>query len=151
MGKTSQAKKIPKIAPGNLPAAAKEPKIGVPLDSHANPVWRFAHLDWDGPWCPSRCKDAGVREILNRLTHFESMSWSQIQSGTGSHLVGADGIIKKARQRIVELKKEEWADNLFSLRLSKKERLWGFYRSGIFHLLWWDPEHQVYPSQKKHT
>lgn len=78
------------------------------------------------------------------------MSWQEIFS-KGSHVVGVGGIIKDARKRIVDLGKEEWADNLCSLRKSGKQRLWGFYRSGIFHILWWDPEHEVYPSPKKHT
>ena len=32
-----------------------------------------------------------------------------------------------------------------------KQRLWGFLRAGVFHVLWWDPEHQIYPSWEKHT
>lgn len=151
MGKKSQAKKTPKFAPENQPTGARQPKIGVTVEGFTNPVWRLAHIDWDGPWCPSKCAEAGVREILKRLANFESMSWTEIQSGSKSHLVGAAGIIKEARQRLSELKKEEWADHLFSLRMSNKERLWGFLRAGVFHALWWDPEHQVYPSPKKHT
>ncbi len=108
-------------------------------------------MDWDGPWCPSKCKESGVRGIFKRLADLESMTWTAIQSKTGSHVVGIQGIIKEARDRIIFLKKEEWADNLCSLRMSGKERLWGFLRSGVFHVLWWDPEHQVYPSKKKHT
>jgi hypothetical protein len=151
MGKKSQAKKIPKYAPGIHLAAGKEPNISVSLEGPTHPMWRLNHLDWDGPWCPSKCKDAGVRGILEKLANLESLSWTQIQSSTGSHFVSVDNIIKQARERISALKKEQWADNLFSIRLSNKERLWGFQRSGIFHVLWWDPEHQIYPSHKKNT
>jgi hypothetical protein len=151
MGKKSHAKKTPKLPPGIHLAAGKEPKISVSLEGPTHPVWRLSHLDWDGPWCPSKCNDSGVREIMSRLAHFESMTWTQILPGTKSHVVGIQGIIKEARDRIIHLKKEEWADNLCSLRMSGKERLWGFLRSGIFHVLWWDPDHQVYPSQKRHT
>jgi hypothetical protein len=151
MGKNSHAKKTPKYAPGIHLAAGKEPKIGIAPDGPTHPAWRLAHIDWDGPWCPSKCKEAGVRQILERLAKFESMSWVQIKSNTGSHTVGAENIIKKARQRLTEQKLDEWADHLTSLRMSGKERLWGFLRGGIFHALWWDPEHEVYPSPKKHT
>ena len=152
MGKKSQAKKIPKFAPENRPQNVREPKIGVSVEGHANPVWRLSHIDWGGPWCLSKCGgDAGVREILNRLAGFESMSWVEIKSKTGSHTVGAEGIIKEARQRLTERNLDEWADHLTSLRMKGKERLWGFLRAGIFHALWWDPEHQVYPSKKKNT
>lgn len=151
MAKKPQKSNGPKFAPGNQPHPAKEPRIGVSLHAHNSPVWRLSQIDWDGPWCPSKCKEAGIRDILNRLTGFESMSWTQIQSGSGSHLVGAEGIIKEARQRLTQLKKDDWADQLTSLRMSGKERLWGFLRGGVFHVLWWDPEHEVFPSQKKHT
>jgi len=151
MPKKPHPKKVPKFDLRNRPDTAKEPRIGVSLEGATNPVWRFSHMDWDGPWCPSKCKDSGIREVLARLANFESMSWQQIHSGTGSHVVDVTGIIKEARDRIIHLKKEEWADNLCSLRMCGKERLWGFLRSGIFHLLWWDPEHQVFPSKKKNT
>jgi len=151
MGKKTQAKKTPKFAAENRPVTARETKFAVAVEGHTTPAWRLSHIDWDGPWSPSKCKEAGVREIFKRLADFESMSWTQIQSGAGSHLVGAQGLIKEARLRLSHLKKEEWADHLFSLRISNKERLWGFLRAGIFHVLWWDPEHEVFPSTKKHT
>ena len=152
MGKGNRplAKKIPKFAPENRPTATREPKFGVAVDGHTSPVWRLSQLDWDGPWCPSKCADAGVREILTRLAGFETMNWVEIKS-KGSHTVGAEGIVKAARQRLTERNLDEWADHLTSLRMGGKERLWGFLRAGVFHALWWDPEHQIYPSPKKHT
>ncbi|MEI6175357.1 MAG: hypothetical protein WCS43_00580 [Verrucomicrobiota bacterium] len=151
MGKKTQAKKIPKYAPSIQLAAGKEPKIGVSPDGPTHPVWRLSQIDWDGPWCPSKCKESGARQILERLAQFESMSWVQIKSNTGSHTVGAENIMREARQRLTERKLDEWADHLTSLRMSGKQRLWGFLRAGIFHVLWWDPEHEVFPSKKKHT
>ena len=99
MGKQFLAKKTPKFAAENRPVAARGPRIAVSVEGHATPVWRISHIDWDGPWSPSKCREAGDREILKRLADFESMSWTQIQSGAGSHLVGAQGIIKKAHLR----------------------------------------------------
>lgn len=151
MGKKFHPKKTPKFAPENRPQEARTPKIGVAAEAGpSKPVWRFFHLDWDGPWCPSKCKESGVRGLLERLAAFESMSWVEIKSG-GSHTVGAEGIIKQARDRLTDRKLDEWADHLTSLRITGKERLWGFLRAGVFHALWWDPEHEVYPSKKKHT
>jgi len=151
MGKKSRPKKVPKFAPENRPQESKTPKVAIGVDSGpSKPVWRFSHLDWDGPWCPSKCKEAGVRGLIERLGAFESMSWIEIKS-SGSHTVGAEGIIKQARDRLTERKLDEWADHLTSLRITGKARLWGFLRAEVFHALWWDPEHQVYPSPKKHT
>lgn len=146
--KGAKAQKLPKIDPRNQPNLTREPKIRALPKETDSPVWRISEIDWDGPWCLSKCNP---RDLLSRLAHFESMSWTQIQSGTGSHVVGAEGISKQARERLLDLKKEQWADHLCSLRMSGKERFWGFLRAGIFHVLWWDPKHQVYASKKKHT
>lgn len=151
MGKKPKAKHVPKFDPRNKPNPAREPKIGESPGGPANPVWRFSHMDWDGPWCPSKCEGAAVRKILERLSQFESMTWVQVKSGTGSHTVGAENIVKEARQRLTARKLDEWADHLTSLRVCGAERLWGILRGGIFYALWWDPDHQIYPSEKRNT
>ena len=30
-------------------------------------------------------------------------------------------------------------------------RIWGARRGDVFHVLWWDPEHEVWPSQLRYT
>lgn len=42
-------------------------------------------------------------------------------------------------------------DRVVSLRLSAKERVSGVMESGVLNVLWWDPDHTVYPVEKKHT
>ena len=42
-------------------------------------------------------------------------------------------------------------DRLISLRVSSRERIFGILDKAVLRLLWWDPEHQVYPSPQKHT
>lgn len=151
MSKKKHAHKTPKFDPRNQPKPARQPKVVESVESLTYPVWRLSHMDWDGPWCPSKCKEDGVRQILERLGNLESVNWVTIKAETGSHIVGAGNICKEARKRLTERKLDEWADHLTSLRMGGKERLWGFLRGGIFHALWWDPEHQVYPTKKKHT
>jgi len=43
------------------------------------------------------------------------------------------------------------AEELFEIRLSGKERVWGTMTGAVFNLLWWDPNHEVYEVKKKHT
>ncbi|MFM2198533.1 MAG: hypothetical protein RLZZ505_1965 [Verrucomicrobiota bacterium] len=151
MGK-NRAKKTPKIAKGNQPLGLKSVPTGVSGEGqgHPTPLWRLSSIDWDSPWCPSKCVDQGIREIHSWMANLEGMPWVQILSN-GSHVVGTDGIIPEARKRIIALGKAEWQDHLCSLRKTGKQRLWGFLRAGIFHVLWWDPEHEVYESKKKNT
>ncbi len=36
-------------------------------------------------------------------------------------------------------------------RLGGEERLYGFRCDNVFHVVWWDPEHVIWPSHLKHT
>jgi hypothetical protein len=43
---------------------------------------------------------------------------------------------------------EKFGDEMFRFRLGKRRRLWGFRVGRTFHVIWWDPEHKVYPGEK---
>ncbi len=88
-------------------------------------------------------------EIREKLKSFESMSWGEI-IGPNSHQVAVSLLCKAARDRLSELRLDD-LDELFSLRLSAKERVWGVLEHNVLTLLWWDPDHEVCPSLKKHT
>jgi hypothetical protein len=61
-----------------------------------------------------------------------------------------DKLIKEAQDRLTEISLDD-LDELTSLHLTGKGRVWGIIDQGVMNLLWWDPEHQVCPSHKKHT
>lgn len=42
-------------------------------------------------------------------------------------------------------------DNMARLRLTGKQRLFGFLSGCDFSIVWWDPEHEIWPSPKKNT
>jgi len=115
------------------------------------PVWQFNLLDWDGKWGWRNIKANKWQDILSKLGHFETRTWADIKSHTGSHLVlMIDCPNSQVIQRLTELKLDD-IDELFSLRLSGKERIFGILDGHIFKILWWDPNHEVWPSPKKHT
>lgn len=81
-----------------------------------NPVWAFRIIDLGGPWCWSRMGEAEIFAVLDRLWHFESMTWKEIENQTGSHRVDSWRIGKEARDRLVEIRQDD-AETLFSLRI----------------------------------
>jgi len=95
-------------------------------------------------------KKHDMRQVLTRISNMETMSWREVEQRTGSHLVSVDQIIPDARERLCQRKLDDLSD-LFSLRVTAKERIWGVRRGSVLHLLWWDPEHQICPSIKRHT
>src|SRR5680860_208464 len=90
-----------------------------------------------------------VERILYKLAHFETMTFPDIERAVkGSHNVSYDQLCRDAQKRLEERGLED-LDQLFSLRLSGKERIWGIREGNVLRILWWDPKHQVCPSLRE--
>lgn len=117
------------------------------------PVWRFNKYDKEHQkWCLHN-KDF-YSELMSKLIAFESMTWHQIEAasggrsnGTNNHFILVSDLVKEAQKRLEEL--HLYYDELFSLRLSGKERLFGILEDGVYHILWYDANHEICPSKKK--
>lgn len=131
------------------PLDAKTPRGEPPNVRGMTPLWSFRILDIRGPWCWGELGGDSLRSVLQRLKEFETMTWGEIE-GRDHHFVDVPGCCKKTRDRLVELRHDD-ADSLFSLRFTGKQRVFGIRDGQVLGILWWDPEHEVYPSAKKHT
>jgi hypothetical protein len=78
------------------------------------------------------------------------MTWAELDGASGSHSVAVDDLCSDARERLLKLRMDEQGQ-LYSLRITGEQRVWGVRDIAILRVLWWDPEHQVCPSPKKHT
>lgn len=68
----------------------------------------------------------------------------------GSHLIAVSDLAKNAQRRLEEIGQAD-VDEVYSLRFGGQKRIIGIRSGDALKILWWDPEHQVCPSQKKHT
>jgi hypothetical protein len=93
-----------------------------------------------------------LRYVHEKLTHFEGRTWGEIlvQDKKSNHSVEIDQLCSEAKSRLSEIGQDD-IDELVSLRLSARERIWGILDQGILTLLWWDPNHNVCPSKLKNT
>lgn len=73
-----------------------------------------------------------------------------IRDKTRNHHVSVRDFIPEAQKRLAGIFNEEYQE-LYSLRLSGKERLWGIIEGGVFYIVWYDKHHEVCPSEKKNT
>ena len=133
------------------PRPSTHPKIkNNPSDSDSSKVsWRLSDTDRGGNWgCSlSILDDSKAKEIIRKLRDYDSMTWADLK-GRNSHTIPTNKISKEAKDRLLEIEKDD-VDLLFSIRISGKERLWGVREGSVFNILWWDPEHKVYPCKKK--
>jgi hypothetical protein len=141
--------KKPKYARENTPANERQPRVVDASSQSKMPVWTFGVIDFGGPWCPKIMGPELLLYVLGKLRGFEAMTWNEIE-GRQSHAIEVSQITKKAQDRLIEINQDDVAE-LVSLRLSGKERVWGIRDGQVFKLLWWDPEHEVCLSNKKHT
>lgn len=91
-------------------------------------------------------------EIHPKIKNFENKRWKEILSDEGkrNHEVSVSQICKDAQNRLSQIDLED-VEKLVSLRLTGRQRLWGIRSESFFRVLWWDPNHSVYPSKLKHT
>jgi hypothetical protein len=133
----------------DAPSSQKHP-VSEPDDpGKQRPVWRLSLMDFDGPFGWQVLTGELAKTIHAKLSNFEGMTWTEIER-SGSHNVAKAKLAKQARDRLAKLKQDD-VDELFSLRLSGKERIWGIRERSVLRLLWWDPQHEVCPSAKKAT
>ena len=146
--------KRPKIS-NNIPEPSSQKKVkNATLEStnDANPSWRFTKLELVDPFGWHTIQTDQLHFIREKLQNFESMTWNEIlvQGKKFNHAVKTSGIVKEAKDRLKSLYLDD-VEELVSLRLAGEQRIWGIRQGVALLLLWWDPEHKVYPSQKKHT
>lgn len=141
--------------PGKKPFAAvapegrKVPRSVAETSYHSlRPSWRIALLEMVDPFGWHRLDGPTLRRIRERLSHFESMSWSEIlvASKKQNHSIQVQALSPPAQNRLDEIGVA--LDEVVSLRLSGRERVFGYLENGVMVLLWWDPDHAVCPSLK---
>lgn len=117
-----------------------------------HPVWRLQHLDLEhSKWGWKKITGKDFDDILEKLRKYETMTWGAIYNDKKrDHDVDINKLIKEAKKRLEELGLDD-TDHLLRLRLEGRKRIWGIRDRYIFKILWWDPEHTVCISKKKHT
>lgn len=113
------------------------------------PVWRFSSVDRNGPFKWPK-GEAAELEIVTKLHEFDSMLWSDIE-GKQHHFLAEGSLSDVAKRRLQAIHLDDEIDQLFSFHLQGKPRIIVIRHMNIASLLWYDPEHGVAPSTKKHT
>ncbi|WP_346683105.1 hypothetical protein [Megasphaera stantonii] len=96
--------------------------------------------------------------ILDKMIAYSNMTWFEIMrqthdAGKSKHhyLSNPEKLSKQAKMRLKNLALEDMADSLFSFAFNNTLRIIGLVNGDDFHVLWYNANHEVYPSKKKHT
>lgn len=115
--------------------------------------WRFAHVDNEGPWGLSRLGPAELGALFACMVKFETMTMMELfcrGEEPGKDYDVATLPTKGALDRLEALKLSDMTE-ISRLRIGGAGRLYGFRIANVFHVLWWDPKHEIWPSKKRNS
>ena len=120
-------------------------------------IWLFDRIDRAGKFSfDINRADFRPKEFLEKMISYSNMTWSEINKqthddGRSKHHFLSDvrKFSKEARKRVEVLELMGDTDRIFSFALTNKMRIIGLREREFFHVLWYDPEHGIYPSEKR--
>jgi hypothetical protein len=121
---------------------------------HAQPVFSFALVDraFAGTWGWHLLNGDDATALINFMCEMARLSWPEIRrQRAGQHLRHHSQPIVSlhhdAQRQIENLEYDDIAPEMFRFRLDGTARLWGYEVGGVFHVVWWDPNHKVYETE----
>ena len=121
------------------------------------PRWLFSRCDFDHPKWGMACNSSNLTKVFRYLSDLESQKWGEIltdKSGRGkntrSHEIDLTNLIKEAQVRAVDINVDEF-DALCSISVGSRKRVWGYISDGLFYIIWFDMQHEICPTEKRHT
>lgn len=146
---------------GASPESAKLPRSNKDPSSIMSErmTWTIDYADREGSWSWGTLRQWAEAdwsdEIEPSLLSFGGLSWAEIGMQTsGSHRKHhgqeVTSICSEAQSRWSEKNLDQY-DEIFRFRLGSTKRLWGYRIRAQFHVVWWDPDHKIYPTELKNT
>lgn len=121
----------------------------------SRPVFSFSLVDhaYEGRWGWRLLDDSTASALLNFICEMAKLSWQEVRSqGASGHLrhhsQDVESLCSEAQKRIEALQYDDIQEPMFRFRVNGTSRLWGWEVAGIFHAVWWDPNHKVYPTER---
>lgn len=140
-------KRQKKVSFGATPEPQKKPRFSDPTPYSNSPLsWRFSACDRNGPFSWKALQDPKYKEILEKLHEFETKNFNEL-AATGSHFIETGSLSEEAQKRLAEIKLDD-LENLMSFRCEGADRVWCIPEGALMRVLWYDPEHKVYPVAK---
>jgi hypothetical protein len=132
------------------------PTASLPTDSsgarpsriHEPVTLSFKHCESGGRYCLSLCEEDEIRAAINCLQKLGELTWQQVlmQGGkipykTGlAHTQYPDDALRGVTKPFISKDIQ-----IAGLRASQRMRVFGFYLSHIFFILWFDRSHEIVP------
>lgn len=134
-----------------IPQGRKEAK-SAPEESvmDRKAAWRLNRIQMSDQYGWHELSLEKVRYIQSKLSEFERKTWTEIfvKEKHRNHPISvADLKCPEARKWMKDNMPDY--DQLWTLRLSGAERIWGVFGEGVYLAVFWDPNHLIWETPKK--
>jgi hypothetical protein len=86
------------------------------------------------------------------LASIETQTWAELRQSAVAKGIPIENLEPEAQKRLrLHLRPGAIPDELWELHMGGKPRIWGRLQQALFEVLFWDPDHEVCPSPKRHT
>lgn len=146
MGKNNWKRKA-QVKPSWIPD--RRVPASPPTGDHVTVRLSFEYCDPGGSYCLSQCADDDVRHAVDCFRRLTSLTWVQVygtatkdkSSKTGLHWHPYDDDSLRVK-RPSQMSQDH---RIHGIRAGGKYRIFGFRFGSYFHVLWFDPEHEICP------
>lgn len=117
-------------------------------------TWTAEMADCEGAWRSGTARQWSSEDwdgkIHPKLAHWRQLMWWEIERQTTDsgrrmhHPMPVETIANEAVQRLCDLDLN--CEIIYRFRLGNRQRLWGFREVANFEILWFDPNHEIYPT-----
>lgn len=111
-------------------------------------VWKFHKmvLDKNRPWNWCQLEESKkMQEVFKKLGFLEQSSFNELNADSRHHSIPKENFKSREVHRELEILGVSDVASLFSLRLAGKVRVYCIFSMNQFSLLWYDPNHEIYP------
>jgi hypothetical protein len=142
------SRKKPTRTRENKPSVSKKPKAIEAYESDQTVKWCFSLFDKDKCWHDGQYSEETFREVAYLLKNYSTMTWGMIERDRKrDHAIKISKLGKDAKKRLEELRLDDFGP-LWRFRFTGLKRIWGIRMGRFFQVLWWDPQHKVYPTER---
>jgi len=138
------------VVPDNILTPKIPHYLGTPNLEDRHLAWRFSNADLNGPFKCGDFTHDEFTQLWDCLRAFEKKNIAQLRKAGSFHRTPTPNLSKKAKDRLQEILLDD-IDVLYSFHITGTRRLWCMRHENILSILWWDKNHEVYPTPKKYT
>lgn len=137
----------------NLPNKQQEkiPKDNSSSFDKNKVFWSFAYFDSDIEYPSGLRSDLQFSDVADMLKSTGFRGWKELTADSKrDHPIAVNRLAKFAQKRIAQINLDD-IDELWSFRVNAAYRIWCIKIESLLQVLWIDPNHQIYPVEKRHT